>query len=72
MKEVTYYVRGDVRVGKVCKVFAKDKLGATVGEYDGYYKPERGVFVLYPAKKSHVYGKLQKHEVAVALVRRCG
>ena len=72
MTEVTYYVRGTVIEGRVCKVFAKDKLGAIVGEYDGYYKSSRGVFVLYPSKKSHKYGTLKRHEVAAAIVRRCG
>lgn len=71
MEEYTYYVKGDVIPGKKLKIFAKDKLGAVVGEYDGYYKPERDLFVLYPAKRSHIYGRLGKLEVSIHRVRRC-
>lgn len=68
--EITYYVVGSVIPGKACKILAKNAVGGVVGQYDGYYKPERDTFVLYPAKNARFYGKLVKQEIAVALVRR--
>lgn len=70
MDEITYYVRGEVIPGRACKILAKNRVGGVVGEYDGYYKPDRGVFVLYPAKKARYFGNLKKQVIAVALVRR--
>lgn len=71
MSDTTYYVRGTVVSGKACKILAKNRVGAVIGEYDGYYKPDRGVFVLYPAKNPRYFGKLYKHEVSATIVRRC-
>lgn len=68
--ETTYYVRGKVIPNKPCKIIAKDRVGAVIGEYVGYYKPERGVFALYPAKGQRFFGRLYRHEVSVSVVRR--
>ena len=69
--ETTYYVRGRVVPNRACKIIAKDRVGAVIGEYEGYYKPERGVFVLYPAKNQKFAGKLYKHTVSETIVRGC-
>ena len=70
MNEITYWVRGPVVEGKACKILAKNKVGAVVGEYDGYYKSSRGSFMLYPAKNTRFFGNLHKHEISAVLVRR--
>lgn len=66
----TYETRDDVIEGKKIKVFQRNESGRIIGEYDGYYRPDKGTIVLYPAKKSYLYGTLIKHEIGVRLLRR--
>ena len=66
----TYHTKDTVTTGKAIKVFQKNESGKIIGEYDGYYRPEKGKVILYPAKKSYIYGNLIKHEIGVSLLRR--
>lgn len=65
----TYHTKQKVTTGKPIKVFQKDEHGRIIGEYDGYYRPDKGTIVLYPAKKSYIYGTLIKHEIGIRLLR---
>ena len=68
---MTYYIKADRLIpGRAVRVYAKDDEGIPRGEYDGYWQPERGVVVLYPAKGTWMYGRLKKHTISDRQVRR--
>lgn len=64
-----YIVKERFKIGKANRVYCKNESGATTGEYDGYYNPKTGTVSLYPAKGSWIYGKLQKEQIAVNLIK---
>jgi hypothetical protein len=64
-----YIVKERFKIGKSNRVYRKNESGATTGEYDGYYNPKTGTVSLYPAKGSWIYGKLQKEQIAVNLIK---
>ncbi len=70
---MTYYIKAESLVPhKPVRVYAKDDEGITRGEYNGYWIPENGEVILYPAKGSWIYGRLNKHTISDRTVRREG
>lgn len=51
-----YFTNQDVVPGIGFKVICRDGQGALCGEYTGYWRPEKGCIMLYPAKGSYKYG----------------
>ena len=68
---MTYYIKGgSLEVGRGVRVYAKDENGKPCGEYTGWWNPNRGEVVLYPAPGSWIYGRLTKTTIADRRVRR--
>lgn len=64
-----YIVKERFKNGKANRVYRMSEQGIMTGEYDGYYNPKTGTVSLYPAKGSWIYGRLQKEQIAVTLIK---
>ena len=60
-----YYLKTPFMPARPSRVLVKDEEGKPCGEYDAYYRPEKGTAILYPAPGSWIYGRLVKQEISI-------
>ena len=64
-----YRINNTLVPHKAVRVYTYNEDGSPSGEYDGYWKSEKGIVTLYPAKGDSTYGR-RKHTVSDRLIRR--